>query len=77
MGQRGPGRPAHRLDRLGLRDRIVRSSDWQSLASETRYGMQCLYGNLAARMDALPDVFYAENGQLQNPGGTPITLTAI
>ncbi len=39
--------------------------------------MQCLYGNLAARMDALPDVFYAENGQLQNPGGTPITLTAI
>lgn len=66
------------LDRLDLPDRIERSSDWRHLDQPLREGLDRLYGDLAARIDAMPDVFFGMRGRFfEVPGARPVIFDRI
>ncbi len=65
------------LPKLAFRAKIKRNSDWRDLPAAEQGALDRMYGGLAARLNDLPDVFYAEGGQHFDVVGNPITFKSI
>lgn len=65
------------LAKLALRAKIKRNSDWCDLPAAEKEALDRMYGGLAERLNDLPDVFYAEDGQHFDVAGNPLTFKSI
>lgn len=66
-----------RLNSLDLRDRAPRSSNWRDLARINQDRLNAMYGPLADRLAALPDVFVVQGHQIRDLSGRPFQLKVI